>query len=53
VPVATAVKTCFGEKALELALSGGEDYELLFTTSSKIIRKIQTYVIPVTVLARL
>jgi thiamine-monophosphate kinase len=41
VPVEPAVKTAFGEKALELALSGGEDYELLFTASSEIIERVK------------
>ncbi|MBI4302212.1 MAG: thiamine-phosphate kinase [Chloroflexi bacterium] len=31
VPVHPAVKAVFGEEALDLALAGGEDYELLFT----------------------
>jgi thiamine-monophosphate kinase len=40
VPVDPAVRASFGERALELALSGGEDYELLFTASAKVIDKI-------------
>jgi thiamine-monophosphate kinase len=39
VPIEPAVKTAFGEGALELALSGGEDYELLFTASAEIVEK--------------
>ena len=31
IPIHPAVKAAFGEEALRLALSGGEDYELLFT----------------------
>ncbi|HEY90826.1 MAG TPA: thiamine-phosphate kinase [Dehalococcoidia bacterium] len=31
VPVSSAVKECFPDRTLEFALSGGEDYELLFT----------------------
>jgi len=31
IPVHPVVKSCFGERSRELALSGGEDYELLFT----------------------
>lgn len=31
LPISPVVSQIFGEKALELALSGGEDYELLFT----------------------
>jgi thiamine-monophosphate kinase len=40
VPVAPAAKAAFGERALELALSGGEDYELLFTAGAGVITKI-------------
>ncbi len=40
VPVAPAVTACFGEKALELALTGGEDYELLFTASASVMNKV-------------
>jgi len=51
VPIEPAVKTAFSEKALELALSGGEDYELLFTASDKIIDKVkQAAACPVTVI---
>ena len=39
VPIHPEVKRAFGEKALELALSGGEDYELLFTASEATIEK--------------
>lgn len=41
VPVEPAVKTAFGDKALELALTGGEDYELLFTASAEVIEKVK------------
>jgi thiamine-monophosphate kinase len=41
VPIEPALKTAFGEKALELALSGGEDYELLFTASSEIVERVK------------
>jgi thiamine-monophosphate kinase len=41
VPVEPAVKTAFGERALELALSGGEDYELLFTATKEIVARIK------------
>jgi thiamine-monophosphate kinase len=40
VPVDPAVRTGFGDRALELALSGGEDYELLFTARAEIIDNI-------------
>ncbi|MCX6010675.1 MAG: thiamine-phosphate kinase [Chloroflexi bacterium] len=41
VPVEPAVKTAFSERALELALSGGEDYELLLTASAEIVEKVK------------
>jgi thiamine-monophosphate kinase len=41
VPVDPAVRARFGNRALELALSGGEDYELLFTASAGVIGKIR------------
>jgi thiamine-monophosphate kinase len=41
VPIHHKVKVNFGDRALELALSGGEDYELLFTGSAENINKIK------------
>ena len=41
IPVHPAVRASFYNRALELALSGGEDYELLFTGSSQAIKKIR------------
>lgn len=41
VPVHPAAKASFGDKSLELALSGGEDYELLFTASSEVINRVK------------
>jgi thiamine-monophosphate kinase len=41
VPIEPAVKAAFGEKALEMALSGGEDYELIFTASAEIVAKVK------------
>ena len=41
VPVHPAVQTSFGDKSLELALSGGEDYELLFTGSAETINRVK------------
>ncbi len=41
VPVHPAVKAGFGDRALELALSGGEDYELLFTASPGVIEQVK------------
>ena len=41
VPIEPRVKAHFGDKALELALSGGEDYELLFTGKAEIIDRVK------------
>jgi thiamine-monophosphate kinase len=41
LPVSPMVRDNFGEKALELALAGGEDYELLFTTSTGVINRVK------------
>jgi thiamine-monophosphate kinase len=41
VPIEPTVKTAFSERALELALSGGEDYELLFTASTEVVDKVK------------
>jgi thiamine-monophosphate kinase len=41
VPVEPMVKAVFGERALELALTGGEDYELLFTAKAEVIARIK------------
>lgn len=41
VPIHPEVRANFGDSALELALSGGEDYELLFTASTEVIDKVK------------
>jgi thiamine-monophosphate kinase len=41
VPILPAVKANFGDRAFELALSGGEDYELLFTAGAEVINKVK------------
>ena len=54
IPVHPAVKAAFGDKALDMALSGGEDYELLFTAPAEIIRQIKGEVsCPVTVIGEI
>ena len=51
VPIAPVVREKFGDKALQLALSGGEDYELLFTARQEIIEKVKAKVsCPVTII---
>ncbi len=39
IPIQPEVKASFARQALELALGGGEDYELLFTGSGEAIRR--------------
>lgn len=51
VPIHPAVKNNFVDKALEMAVGGGEDYELLFTASSEIINRVVKAVsCPITVI---
>jgi thiamine-monophosphate kinase len=51
VPVEPGVKVEFGDRALEMALAGGEDYELLFTAKAEVIDKVkQSIACPVTVI---
>ena len=37
VPVAPAARAAFGDRALAMALSGGEDYELVFTAPPSVM----------------
>jgi thiamine-monophosphate kinase len=54
VPVAPAVRTCFGERALALALTGGEDYELLFTAGPQVMNRVKKALpCPVTVIGEI
>ncbi len=54
VPISPVVKANFGDRALELALSGGEDYELLFVASADIIDKVKEAAsCPVTVIGEI
>jgi thiamine-monophosphate kinase len=54
VPVHPAVKANFGDRSQELALSGGEDYELLFTASIEVIERVKmTAACPVTVIGEI
>jgi thiamine-monophosphate kinase len=41
LPIQPWVKANFGQKSIELALSGGEDYELLFTAGAEVIDKVR------------
>ena len=54
VPVAPAVRQSFGDRALELALAGGEDYELLFTAGAERIERVRAAAsCPVTVIGEI
>ncbi len=54
VPIQSAVEANFADRALELALSGGEDYELLFTASAEIIDKVKAAAsCPITVIGEI
>ena len=51
IPVAAAVRANFAERALGLALAGGEDYELLFTASGEVIDRVRAKIsCPVTII---
>jgi len=51
LPIHPTVRNVFRNEAIELALSGGEDYELLFTAKPDIIDKVQNLTTtPVTVI---
>jgi len=54
LPIQPTVRANFGDRALELALSGGEDYELLFTASTEVIDKIKARApCPITVIGEI
>jgi len=54
VPISPPLKANFGDRALEMALSGGEDYELLFTASPVLIDKVRALTsCPITVIGEI
>ena len=54
IPILPAVMTNFRDRAIQLALSGGEDYELLFTGNAETIDKvIETANCPVTIIGEI
>ncbi len=54
VPVHPVTKKSLGEDALRLALSGGEDYELLFTAPERVISSVrESTSCPVTVIGEI
>ena len=51
IPIHSMVRDNFADDSINLALSGGEDYELLFTAPGEIMKKIGTEIAcPVTVI---
>jgi thiamine-monophosphate kinase len=54
IPIYPPVKEVYGDRALEMALSGGEDYELLFTGADSDIEKFRAEAsCPVTVVGEI
>ena len=54
IPVHPAVREAFGEKARQMALSGGEDYELLFTASTSVFERVRAELAcPVTAIGKI
>lgn len=54
LPIHPLVRDNFGDKSLELALSGGEDYELLFTASAETIEEVKKLAsLPVTIIGEI
>lgn len=54
VPVHPAARASLGDRSLELALSGGEDYELLFTATSEVISRVKkAAACPITVIGEI
>jgi len=54
IPVYPAVRANFGERALLLALSGGDDYELIFTGSARTIDNVKKITsCPVTIIGEI
>ncbi len=54
LPIHDTVKKHFSKKALELALSGGEDYELLFNASAEVIDRVKAEIsCPVTSIGKI
>jgi thiamine-monophosphate kinase len=54
VPVHPAAREVFGERAREMALAGGEDYELLFTASAGVVERVKAELAcPVTAIGKI
>jgi thiamine-monophosphate kinase len=54
IPLHPAARRAFPQQALDMALGGGEDYELLFTASAAVIDKVKTKTsLPVSVIGEM
>jgi thiamine-monophosphate kinase len=54
LPIRPEVKSAFGVRSVEMALSGGEDYQLLFSAGPKIVEEVrQASSYPVTVIGEI
>ena len=54
LPIAPSVKQSFGDGAQELAISGGEDYELLFTADINTIANVKKHTkCPITIIGEI
>lgn len=54
LPIREEVKSAFGDNALDLALSGGEDYQILFTTPPEVLEAVKkTCSYPITVIGKI
>ena len=54
LPIKSEVREAFGPKAFEMALSGGEDYQLLFTGKKAVIERVcQVSSYPVTIIGEI
>jgi thiamine-monophosphate kinase len=54
LPIRSEVQMAFGSSSLEMALAGGEDYQLLFTAKPEVMQKVQkSCQYPVTVIGQI
>lgn len=54
LPIHTLVRSAFGERSVEMAVSGGEDYELLFAAEDAVVERVRSEVPgPVTVVGEI
>ena len=54
VPIHPKVRAAFPQESLDFALTGGEDYELLFTASGEVIESVRTLAdFPITVIGKI